>query len=670
VKRLRLALPLLGLAWLAAMVAAYYAVHKPFTGDVLVGAGRTLLGLLAAAAMVTLGGALGTHLLRDLSPLSRAEALALRALMGLGGLGLIVLALGLAGLLPPRWLAWLLTGAALVLLWRDGLAWGGDLAQMAGRLWRDWPAGGFERMVRAAALLLLGMAFLVALAPPTAWDALTYHLAGPALYLREGRIVAAPENHFLGFPQGVEMLYLWLIRLAGLSAAAPLHFAFGALLLTLLIGLAGRLGRREVGWLAALILLVSDSLWLEFSWPYVDLALMAYTLATFVALTVWREASERWLYLAGLLTGLALGTKYTAAGVAIGLGVLTLWLGRKDGLWPSLWAGARFTVIALLVFAPWAAKNVLLDGDPLSPFGFGTREFDALDRWYYLRPGSGLPLPTLLAAPIYAAIVGREAGAPFGSSTGALLVAALPLVLVGWQERSEAQRRFVCRALIFALPAYLVWLAGLAVSCFLVQTRLLFPIFPALALIGALGLEGLPGKGDLPLDVRWLARGLVGLVLALALVNASLWTIQRASPRALVGLEPPEDYLASRLGWHYTAMQQIHSLPGEPRVLFLWEPRALYCEGRCVPDSLINRWWHDRQLEPDPHKIVSMWRREGATHVLIFEEGLRFLIEEEPYEPLTSEDVAALDALRGDALIPIWEGGGAYTLYAIPPGEP
>jgi hypothetical protein len=666
----RLALPLLGLAWLAAMVAGYYVVHKPFTGEVLIGAGRTLLSLLAAAAMVTLGGALGTRLLRDLSPLSRAEALALRALVGLGGLGLIVLALGLAGLLPPRWLAWLLTGAALALLWRNALAWGGDLAQMAGRLWSDWPTGGFERAVRAAVLLLLGMALLMALAPPTAWDALTYHLAGPAFYLRGGRIVAAPENHFLGFPQGVEMLYLWLIRLAGLSAAAPLHFAFGTLSLALLIGLAGRLGRREVGWLAALILLVSDSLWLEFTWPYVDLALMAYTLAAFVALTVWQESGERWLYLAGVLTGLALGVKYTAVGVAIGSGVLTLWLARERGLWPTLWAGARFTAIALLVFAPWAVKNALLDGDPFSPFGFGTDEFDALDHWYYLRPGTGLPLPKLLVAPVYAAIMGHEAGAPFGSSTGALLVAALPLFLVGWRERSDSQRRFVRHALIFTLPAYLVWLAGLAVSGALAQTRLLFLIFPPLALIGALGLDGLPGKGDLPLDVRWLARGLVGLVLALAVVNAGLLAVRRTSLKVLVGLEPSEDYLTSRLGWYYAAMQQINELPGEPRVLFLWEPRTLYCEGRCVPDSLINRWWHDRQLEPDPRKIVGIWRQEGATHVLVFEKGWRFLIEETLYEPLTAEDVAALDSLRGEVLIPIWDGGGAYTLYAIPPGEP
>jgi hypothetical protein len=66
--------------------------------------------------------------------------------------------------------------------------------------------------------------------------------------------------------------------------------------------------------------------------------------------------------------------------------------------------------------------------------------------------------------------------------------------------------------------------------------------------------------------------------------------------------------------------------------------------------------------------------------VLIFEDGMRFLIEEEPRDPLTSkempgdpltdEDVAALDSLCREALIPIWEGNGAYTLYAIPPGAP
>ena len=101
-------------------------------------------------------------------------------------------------------------------------------------------------------------------------------------------------------------------------------------------------------------------------------------------------------------------------------------------------------------------------------------------------------------------IIGREAGAPYGSSAGALLVALLPLVLVGWRARPDNQRAIIRQAFVLSLPAYLLWVVGNGVSWFLVQTRLLFPIFPALALVGALGLEGLRTVKK-PLDAGWLA---------------------------------------------------------------------------------------------------------------------------------------------------------------------
>ncbi len=51
--------------------------------------------------------------------------------------------------------------------------------------------------------------------------------------------------------------------------------------------------------------------------------------------------------------------------------------------------------------------------------------------------------------------------------------------------------------------------------------------------------------------------------------------------------------------------------------------------------------------------------------MLVFEDGMRFLIDEEPNQPLTAEDVAALDSLRGTVLMPVWDALDSYTLYEL-----
>lgn len=666
----------LALIWLAVVIAGYYLGHKPFGLETVQAVAHSALDLLAVALLVTLGGSLGSLLLLPLSRretrqrpggegedggLNQLETLALQVLLGLGALSLAVFVLVALALIPPAWLAWLLTLAALAALYRRAWTW---LRGMWNALRAPLPGDGWARFLALAVLALLGMALVVSLAPPVRWDALVYHLTVPATYLRAGRFVSSADNHFFGFPQAVEMLYLWLLRLRGPSgtAAAPLHFAFGGLMLMLVLGLSRRLtSSSRVGWIAAVVLLASDSFWGEFAWPYVDLAAAAFTLAAFITVTADSSGRRSWL-VGGLLAGFALSTKYTLAGPAIGLGVLVLWSARRDGLPAALWTAARFTGVALLVLAPWLVKNAVLDGNPIAPLVFATPHFDALDQTYYLRPGTGLPLWQLLVAPVHATVVGREGGAPYGASAGALLVALLPLVFVGWRSRPTGQRAFVRAALLVTLPAYLIWLVGNGLSWFLVQTRLLFPIFPLLAGVGALGLEGLREVRK-PIDVGWLARSLVTLVVAFTLVGSALSFIRSDATRVVLGLQSPDAYLTDRLGWHYAAMQELDELPADARVLFLWEPRTFYCHADCTPDSLLDRWWHDRQLEPDPLAIAQVWRDAGYTHLLIHEDGLRFLVDEEPYELLDASDVAALNRLRDEALQVVWQGGDAYTLY-------
>jgi hypothetical protein len=101
-------------------------------------------------------------------------------------------------------------------------------------------------------------------------------------------------------------------------------------------------------------------------------------------------------------------------------------------------------------------------------------------------------------------------------------------------------------------------------------------------------------------------------------------------------------------------------------VVFVWEARSLSCRAaiRCVPDVVIDRWWHLRALDLEPPAILARWRAEGVTHLLISEAGRRF-VEADPTMPFTAADWSALEALRGQLQM-VDTVGDAYTLYALP----
>ena len=658
---------LLAVVWLAAIVIAYYWVHVPYLLPVPpmsigVGVGRAALDMAAVALTVGLAGALGRWVLSDLAPLSDEEQVALQALLGLALISIAVLAAGLLGLFPPRWLAWLIVVALLSLLRRQARDW---LCQAVAAL-RIILApidDAFTRWLRRGVIFLLALAAVMALAPPTAWDALMYHLAGGRIYLAVGRIISVPDNFRLGFPQLVLMLYTWLMILASPAAGALLHGIFGGLLLMALHGAARRQGYPVAAWLAATALLLSDTLWGEFSRAYSDLAAMAYAFAALDVLLVpcrGEESQRNLIWLAGFFAGCMMGVRYTALGAALGIGTLTLWLARCRGAVPMLREGATLALAAALAFGPWALKNALVDGNPLSPYIWGAPGYDDLDRLYEQRLGTGLDVGTLLIAPLQATVFGIEGKLPYNNASGPLLLALLPTVFVGWRRQPSERRTFLSGLLIFCLPPLLVWLLGVSITTRLTHLRYLFPMFPALALAVGTGLASLNEAA-----VKRAAFGVVLAALAIGVASSSLTFVAGGAARVVLGLEGEEDYLTRTLGAYYAAMQQINRLPEGAVVLMLWEPRGFYCYPRCIPDDALNAWWHDRQLESDPFQIAHRWRDEGITHVLVYEAGARFLLDEEPFDPLSEDDAAALMRLRGEVLIPIWEIAGAYTLYEL-----
>ncbi len=699
---LRLIIALTGI--MAALIGYYWA-HKPLDPTVIARLGGALLDVLAAALLALCGGGLGRRLLPWLGSvgLSRAERVALEGVVGLGALSLLALLAGLVGLYRAAAFWALLAG--LLLFNRGALAgWAADLrgitGTLMGRMAGSHLTPPFTRMLLAFSAVMLLLALLHALTPPTAFDALNYHLVGPARYLAAGAVTAQPDNHFLGFPQGVEILFGVAMGLFGReTAAAPLHYLYGLLGLLAVGGLTRRYAGIEAGALAAALLLSAYSLWLLFGWAYVDLALLAYGAAALVGAAALREDAgdaRRWALLLGVLAGFALGVKYTAVGLAGALALLLVlkgihhrgteekkkrWvcrggLARSAYILPDRVGRALTTVLifgaaAGAVFLPWALKGLLLYQNPVYPFAFGGLNWDAGRAATFSTTGLGL-LGTerawqLAVLPFAATVFGVEKGEGFSFSAGPWLLTTPFLLALTWGGLNAEARRLARTGLALAVPLLAFWLVMAATSGIGAQTRLMLMALPAAAVLGALGIRGMAGWPRKPLNLLFVARALLTLTLAFTLLDAARETVSKQVAPYLMGTISREQYRAANIvpgGATYTHMAAgLAELPAGSQIRLLFEPRTYDCprDMTCLGDMLFDHWARALRSGLTPDAVFAEWRAAGDDYVVVFNPGYEFNAKDARFAAENALFPAALDA----AMAEVWtDAAGFYTLYA------
>ena len=512
---------------------------------------------------------------------------------------------------------------------------------------------------------------------------------------------------------------------AGAGAAQVLGWFFG---LALCLGLAaGARDLGLPVWLAPAILFSSLSVALELAWAYADVLLMLLALGVFLALREWRRhdnggrqqaggrhdngerqqagerdavgerqqvierqpvvghdavggrdeagahSSWRWLVLAGALAGLACGCKYTGIIVPMA-GAAVVFLGESLGqprpwrqrLARALGSAAVFGVAAGAAFAPWLVKNWLLTGSPVYPLLWPAADMDALRQWFYNRPDLAEPLWRAPAIFARATFIGVQGGNEFDATLGPLLLLCAGLLLFSWGRLARARRGDLLPLLGFVAVAYVGWVALVHYSALARQARLFFAFMPALALLGAAGLRGVRELNTPTLRLSLIVNAAFALVLGLSGLELATEFVSENPLPYLAGTQTAADFAAARLGWYAPAMERVNALPAGSRVVFLWEARSLACAAaiRCVPDVVIDRWWHARRTLGAAEQIIAQWRAEGATQVLVYDTGAQF-IQASPDNGYAAADWTELETLRGE-LHSVAAFGDAYTLYALP----
>ncbi len=647
------------LLWIAISFGVYYTFHKPFSAQFAVQVFGAARDLLITAALFALGGALGTRLLGRLAapPLARMAA---TAAAGLGLLSLLYLLVG-STLGTASLLAWVLLIAGVVLLRGDLLAWVRDFSEF-GALWES--RGIFGRTIGWLCALIFAFGLLKALAPPTGFDALVYHLSLPKTYLSVGHIGYVVDNTFSGYPQLAEMLVTWSGAL-GASSGALIGWGMGLLAILGLLGhLSARLGRRPA-WVAIAALLCGSSLAAALATAYIDWPSILMGWGMLFFLDLWGEKRKNHLVVwAGIFAGLAFGTKYPA-GLLAPLGLLViLWTSKYD------WRPAsRFLLAAFALALPWLLRNAVATGNPLNPLLLPGGEMDAFRLNYYqgfAPQGNWLDAVLLPLRATFAGIEGgRIGGAPgYESSLGPLLLALGALALLPGSEKKKARNLKHIAALI-AIGGLVGWAIAGRLSGHLIRTQLYYALFPAFAVLAGFGFVAAERVRLPNLQLGRVLGALMCLCLGLNALQSGLDSASSGLLELWSGKANGEMYLEGNLGLYAAVMKSIaDELPTNERILMLWEPRGYACEPGCDPDEIIDRWPHDLAAFGSADAVLAGWRAAGYTQVLYYRLGARFIYEDpEHFHPF---DFALMDGvLTGLPLI--YNYNGDYLLYSLAP---
>jgi hypothetical protein len=658
------------LLWTGILLSAYYVVQKPGVLNAFTGLTDTLWTLIIAALLLFNAYGIGTRILSwlGLKSIDEVDRLLLGCGMGLGGLGL--LGLGLSAAQIARAPVFSLFIAFLTAFF----AFNKDL----GKLRIDFKAfiihwnlsfSQFNLFSKFVIILPFLFSLLLTLVPQfEAFDTLLYHLAQPARILQDGGLQPVDIPQFW-FPNLTENVYLWALALGSERAAQIIHFVWGTFSALLLWRWAVKIWSNEIGRKTLLLLAAIPSLPMLASWAYADMALVFYAIAALYTLTFFESTkSLAWLRLAGIMAGLAMTVKYTSFTVPLTCGLLILFWRRKSFSQAFVYA-AQFSAITLIIATPWYARNAIFMGNPLYPFVFGGRYWDAFRAEWYSGAGTGigsnvfqiflLPLNVILGVRDQNFFDGRI-GPLF------LILAPFGLWILLSRSRQDSDRGLSLQAIgIFSAVTFAAWTFGVINSSHLWQARLLLPGLIPFAIPTALGWDMLKLFDSSRFKISFFSNVIIAFVIVLTIFDNGTFVLQRNPLAVAFGAQSRTGYIA-RVNPSYEALIQImDELPGDAYVYSLFEPRSYSLPRRIQPDAINYNFSHDLYLYKTPSEIIQHWKTQGYTHILIYERGLNLGADDPSSQFTPARRVALRETLERLEFVNQTPEKD-YSIYSIP----
>ncbi len=528
--------------------------------------------------------------------------------LGLGALSLETFALAAVGLMTTRSLTLLVLVTlflSAILVRRQGV----ELFLKAVAQYREKFSS--ARIPGSAVIATAVLVFPFVLLPTRSFDALVYHLEVPLRYLQAGGVVDISENLYSYAPLLTEMLYGIAIGLQGIDLAGLIYFSF--FFLTLLViwrGGAQKFGNAGAAWAAAFTATTPVFL-MEVPRAGSDWSMVFYILLV-VFLISDGKRDVRKMVLAGVLAGMAAGSRHQALGYAIAIpfvaGVIDDFLDKR-GFRAGAWG--VFLAVSVLTASPWYIKNLIMTGDPIYPLfasilgktdvgqGFvsgvvGARPISLLWEWI------AFPFRAVFDIPYY----------NMSATLGVIPLALIPLLPS--LRRADRGSRYLG---IWAVLSFLAWYLTFR------SFRYVFPVISVLYLWYGSAMH-LAVQRNEKLK-KWLTAAVCSALIVNVGIFVGLSDFVDASVGAALGTKSPEKYLMTSYNVNpanvYPAIDYLNKLDPLPgKVLFLGEMRGFYSRfpREVASHNVTNRLIEMAREGVLPGDIHARLASAGFTHIL------------------------------------------------------
>jgi hypothetical protein len=598
-----------------------------------------IFNILVAGGMFALFFAVGRKLLSlfNFEWRSFAEEFAFSIIIGAATLAFAILAVALAGLLN-RYAVGIIFLAALILCGRQ-LRRLLEVAQAL--ITRDYSKP-IEVAYILGFLLVVLVMVLRALTPPHAYDEAIYHLAAVKRFLEAGSITPLYDLIQGNLHLLWHMLYAPCLMVGADSATKLLSVGFALVTALALYGYASRFLTQTTGYVAALAFFGAGMVTQVGTTARIDVTLAGVLFLATYAMTVYLEDRiVKWLWLSGLLSGIAVSIKLTGLlWVAILGAVYLIQTGYKSSFRDfagHLRLGVFYFLLVLAVVSPWLVKNYVYFHNPIYPLvsgetvtdqrsqaisRFGPAEEQRLETYFQQTRERNVSLVERIRNILATAAGRRVERHPFqfwGYFTDP------NLFNVGEPNHTPNYLFLVCPLfLLFARDRRLIWLALSCVVFFIGMSwsawtaRYLLPIYPPLTLIGAYvvvqATEWLKNKGAIAVAIPVIA---LLITTGSTLLVESLQMIKGREFNYINGSMSRADFMNQF--FYYPSLRYVNDSTGPDVKVFMMGCQMGYDLQRAyVADT---GWestpWRRLLLKGgSPQGVRDTMKGEGITHVI------------------------------------------------------
>ncbi len=569
------------------------------------------IGLLIFVLLIGVG--MGQKIIRVLKiePSSFLENLVFCIPIGLGLFSYCIFALGLSSLLHIRYFILLFI---ITLYWSCNEWW--ELL-ILGKNKINNAVKDFSRLKfwKKSLLLIwvfiLGLTFLQALTPPWDYDSLMYHLQGPKTFLNVGKIVLLPDNWGANGPFTLEMLFMFGLRFSSDNFAKLIHLSYTILLVIATYIFGRKFFNRENGWLGMAIMIAMPIFPIWASIAFIDMGWALYEFLAIYALFIWFEKrQQKYLLLSGIMSGLAIGSKYIGLGNVAIMGLAIIWYTRKQGFKVILQNTLIFGLTASLIGSPWYIKNLILAGNPVYPFYFGGAQWPMERVGFFLDYlnsfGVGHRWVDYLLLPwnLYAHYQ------YFTSFMGTIEIGSFLFPFIIFYPFVQ-KSKFSNTLFGLIILRFIIWSIGSQ------QIRFLLPIFPGLSILSAsviLQLFNLPIFKNLG-RLFWISL-IEGVTIA-TLIYSVIFFVNVKPFDVVIGRESKYSFLSRKTPHFSSSLFITEKLNENDKVFFMWDGEGYYCDKKCIPDPEHDQW--TRLVSSANYSVSEVTRlllEKGITHLL------------------------------------------------------